>query len=114
MSQSNNITKAFIRIKKFLNIEQARVGEEYISSYFRHCPLIWMLCPKISDIVKSYCENPLDINDTYDTQTWWYKELLYLSGKKKTHTQNDQILMVGVYKCLNNISPSFKQKKQIF
>ena len=43
----------------------------------------------------------------YDTQTRSYEELLHLSGKKKIHTQNLQILMVEVYKCLNNISPPF-------
>ena len=52
----------------------------------------------------------------YDKQTRSYQELLHLSGKKKIHTQNLQILMVEVYKCLNNISPPFtwdyfKQKK---
>ena len=43
----------------------------------------------------------------YDTQIRSYEELLDLSGKKKIHTQNLQILMVEVYKCLNNISPPF-------
>ena len=43
----------------------------------------------------------------YDTQTRSYEELLLLGGKKKIHTQNLQILMVEVYKCLNNISPPF-------
>ena len=40
----------------------------------------------------------------YDTQTRSYEELLDLSGKKKIHTQ---ILMVEVYKCLNNVSQPF-------
>ena len=43
----------------------------------------------------------------YDTQTRSYEELLHLSGKKKIHMQNLQILVVEVYKCLNNISPPF-------
>ena len=52
----------------------------------------------------------------YDTQTRSSEELLHLSGKKKIHAQNLQILMVQVYKCLNNISRPltwyyFKQKK---
>ena len=41
----------------------------------------------------------------YDTQTRSYEELIDLSGKKKVHTRNLQILMVEVYKCLNNLSP---------
>ena len=43
----------------------------------------------------------------YDIQTRSSEELLHLSGKKKIHTQNLQILMVEVCKCLNNISPPF-------
>ena len=43
----------------------------------------------------------------YDTQTRSYEELLDLSERKKIHTQNLQILMVEVYKCLNNLSSPF-------
>ena len=43
----------------------------------------------------------------YDTQPRSYEGLLDLSWKKEIHTQNLQILMFEVYKCLNNISPSF-------
>ena len=65
-----------------------------------------MFCSKISDnfIVKTHYRT---LRAIHDTQTRSYEELLHLSGKKKIHTQNLQILMVEVYKCLNNISPSF-------
>ena len=43
----------------------------------------------------------------YDAQTQSYEELLELSGKKKIHSQNLQILMVEVYKYLNSLSPPF-------
>ena len=100
-------TKALFRIRKSLNLEQAQVlAEAYISSNFRYCPLIWMFCGKMSDnlIVKTHYRT---LRAIYDTQTRSYEELLHLSGKKKIHTQNLQILMVEVYKCLNNISPPF-------
>ena len=105
--KANNKTKALLRIRKFLNLEQAQVlAEAYISSNFRYCPLIWMFCGKMSDnlIAKS---NYRTLRAIYYTQTRSYEELLHLSGKKKIHTQNLQILMVEVYKCLNNISLSF-------
>ena len=65
-----------------------------------------MFCGKMSDnlIVKTHYRT---LRAIYDTQTRSYEELLHLSGKKKIHTQNLQILMVEVYKCLNNISPPF-------
>ena len=103
----NNKTKALFRIRKFLNFEQAQVlAEACISSNFRYCPLLWMFCSKISDnlIVKTHYRT---LRAIYDTQTRSYEELLHLSGKEKVHTQNLQILMFEVYKCLNNISPSF-------
>ena len=41
--KANNKTKALLRIRKFLNLEQVQVSAEaYISSNFRYCPLIWM------------------------------------------------------------------------
>ena len=95
---------ALLRIRKF---EQAQVlAEVYTSSNFRYCPLIWMFCGKMNDnlIVKSHYRT---LRAIYDTQTRSYQELLHLSGKKKIHTQNIQILMVEVYKSLNKICPPF-------
>ena len=105
--KANNKTKTLLRIRKFLNLEQAQVlAEAYISSNFRYCPLIWMFCGKMGDIliVKTHYRT---LTAIYDTQTRSYEELLHLSGKRKIHTQNLQILMVEVYKCLNNISLPF-------
>ena len=105
--ETNNKTKSFLRIRKFLNCKQAQVlTEGYISSNFRYCPLIWMFCCKMCDnlIVKTYYRTHRFI---YDTHTRSYEELLDLSGKKKIHTQNLQILMVEVYTCFNNVNPPF-------
>ena len=104
--KANNKTKTFLRII-FLTLEQAQVlAEAYISSNFRYCSLIWMFCGKMSDnlIVKTHYRT---LRAIYHTQTRSYEELLHLSGKKKIHTQNLQILMVEVYKYFNNISPPF-------
>ena len=106
--KAKNKTKALLRIRKFLNLEEAQVlAEAYISSNFRYCPLIWMFCGKMSEIliVKTHYRT---LRAIYDIQTRSYEELLRLSGKKKIHTQNLQILMFEVYKCLNNISSPFE------
>ena len=95
--KANNKTKARFHIRKFLNLKQAQVlAEAYISSNFRYCSLIWMFCGKMSDnlIAKTHYRT---LRAIYDTQTRSYEELLHLSGKKKIHTQNLQILMVEVY-----------------
>ena len=99
--------KALFCIRKFLNLEQAQVlVDAYISSNFRYLPLICMFSGKMSGnlIVKTYCRV---LSAIYDTQTRSYEKLLHLSGKKKIHAQNLQILMVEVYKRLKNISLSF-------
>ena len=114
--KANNKIKALFRIRKFFNLEQVHVlAEAYISSNFRYSPLIWMFCGKMSDnhIMKMHYRT---LRAIYDRQTRSYEELLNLSGKKKIHVQNPQILMAEVYQCLNNISPPFtwgyfKQKK---
>ena len=74
-----------------------------------------MFCGKMSDnrIVKTHYKT---LRAIYLTKTRSYEEVLHLSGRKKIHTQNLQILMVELYKCLSNISPPFawdyfKQKK---
>ena len=84
--KGNNKTKALLRIRKCLTLEQAQVlAEAYISSNFRYCPLIWIFCGKMSDnlIVKTHYRT---LRAIYDTQTRSYEELLHLSGKKKIHT----------------------------
>ena len=105
--KANNKTKALLHIRKFLTLEQAQVlAEAYIfHQVLEYCPLIWMFCGKMSDnlIVKTHYRT---LRAIYDTQTRSYEEL-HLSGKKKIHTQNLQILMVEVYKSLNKICPPF-------
>ena len=65
-----------------------------------------MFCGNIRDnlTVKTHYRT---LGAIYDTQTRSYEELLHLRRKKKIHTQNLQILMVEVSKCLNNISLPF-------
>ena len=65
-----------------------------------------MFCGKRSHnlIVKTHYKT---LRAIYDTQSRSSEELLHLNGKKKTYTKNLQILMVEVYKCLNNINPPF-------
>ena len=67
---------------------------------------MWMVCGKMGDslIVKSHHKT---LKTIYHTQTRSYEELLHLSEKKKIHTQDLQILMIEVYKCLNDVSPPF-------
>ena len=82
------------------------LAEAYISLNFRCRALIWMFCGKMSDnrIVETHYRT---LRAICDTQARSYEELLHLSRTKKSLTQNFQILILKVHKCLNNISPPF-------
>ena len=58
----------------------------------------------INLIVKTYYQC---LRAIYNTQTKKYRDLLHINGKIDIHTQNIQILMTEIYKCLNEISPTF-------
>ena len=82
--KANNKTKALLRTRKFLNLEQAQVlAEANISSNFRYCPLIWMSCGKMSDslIVKTHYRT---LRAIYDKQSRAYGELLHLNSYAKS------------------------------
>ena len=57
-----------------------------------------------SFIVKTHSKA---LREKYDTQIKIYEELLNIGEEKKIHPQNLQLLMVEVYKCLNQIIPPF-------
>ena len=82
------------------------LAEAYILSALIYCALVWMFCGKCSNnlIMKTHyrCLRPI-----YNTQTETYCDLLRINDKIDIHTQNIQILMTEIYKCLNKISPPF-------
>ena len=65
-----------------------------------------MFCGKCSNslIMKTHYRC---LKAIYNTQTKTYRDLLCINGKIDIHTQNIQILIIEIYKCLNKISPPF-------
>ena len=91
----------------FLTLEQAKVlAETYILSNFRYCQLVWMFCGKCGNNVITKTHHRC-LRAIYNTQTKTYHYLLRINGNIDIHTQNIQILMTEIYKCLNKISPPF-------
>ena len=100
--KANNRIKAPFQIRSFLTLEQAKVlAEAYILSNLRYCSLVWMFSGKYSNnlIMKTHYRCLWAI---YNTQTKTYHDLLHINGKNDIHTLNIQILMAGIYSCLNN------------
>ena len=61
-----------------------------------------MFCGKCSNnlIMKTHYRC---LRAIYNTQTKTYRGLLHVNGKIDIHTENIQILMTEIYKCLNKI-----------
>ena len=75
-------------------------------SSLRYCSMIWMFCGKCRNnlIMKIHCRC---LRAIYDTQIETYQDLFRISGKTNIHTQDIQLLMTEIYKCLNKLSPLF-------
>ena len=65
-----------------------------------------MFCSKCSNkmIVKTHFRCLASI---CNMQTEAYRDFLHINGKTNPHKQNIQPLMIEIYKCLNQLSPSF-------
>ena len=63
-----------------------------------------MFCGKCSNnfIIKTHYRG---LRAIYNTQTKPHRDLLRINGEIDIHTQNIQILMTEIYKCLNKMSP---------
>ena len=102
-----NNKKFIFGIQSFLTLEQAEVlAEAYRLSNFRYCPLVLMLCGKGNNnlIMKTQyrCLFTCYLKYTNKDVLW-----LTLNGKIDIYTQNIQILITEIYKCLNKISLPF-------
>ena len=96
-------TKTILRFRSYLNQEQADfLVNSFILSAFKYCPLIWMFCSKLAHnlLRETHCRalraklNSFNLN---------YNELLKNAKCESIHTQNLQLMLVEVYKSVNNI-----------
>ena len=97
-------TKALLRIRKFLSLNQARcLLESYILSSFRYCPLIWMFGAKSGQtlIEKVYHRA---LRALYQDFSAPYSVLLLQENRTTIHVQNIRSLMTEVYKCTHNLN----------
>ena len=83
----------------------------FILSQFNYCPLVWMFCDQTLDNkINRIHEKALRIasqNKTYDFNT-----LLLEANSVSIHKRNLQLLLIEVYKTIQNLNPSFM--KEIF
>ena len=96
-------TKTIFRFRSYLYQEQADfLVHSFILSAFKYCPLIWMFCSKLAHnlLCETHCRalraklNSFNLN---------YDDLLKNANCESIHTQNLQLMLVEVYKSVNNI-----------
>ena len=110
--KANQKLHALSRITCYFSTGQLSLTmKTFILSQFNYCPLVWMFCDRALDNkINRLHEKALCIaswNKTFDFNT-----LLLESNAVSTHKRNLQLLMIEVYKTIQNLNPSFM--KEIF
>ena len=95
--RANNKTKALLRIRNKLNQQKTDLlFNSFILSNFNYSPLVWMFCDKASDIL---------INKTLRRAMCVKENRFRVSSNTLIHIRNLRLLMIEVYKALNQVSP---------
>ena len=101
---------AFARVAKYIDFQTAKLlYQSFVASTFKYCPLIWMFCGKIANgsidrVHKRVLRILLDDHEST------FEALLEKSDETNIHTQNPRVLMIEIYKTLNNTNPLFMQE----
>ena len=111
--KANQKLHALSRISCYLSIEQLKLTmKTFILSQFNYCPLVWMFCYRtLENKLNRIHEKALRIA-SQDNKIADFNTLLLESNSASIHKRNLQLLMIEVYKTVQNINPSFM--KEIF
>ena len=107
----SNITKnanikfnALTRVRKYMTADKKRIFSSFIKSQLTYCPLVWMFCTKHSiGRINSIHERCLRLIQQYYTSD--FEVLFENSNEKPVHQKCIELLMIEVYKYLNDLSP---------
>ena len=97
-------TKALLRIRSYLNQKQTLLVNSYILSAFNYCPLIWMFCSKTAHELISTTHRRALCTKTNEFSLP-LGALLNECNTVSIHTRSLRLLVVEVYKALNQLSP---------
>ena len=108
--KANHKVSAFARVAKYIDIQKAQLlYQSFSASTFKYCPLIWMLCGKAAnDNTDRVHKRALRI--LFDDHESTFEALLAQNGETNIHTQNLCMLMIEIYKTLNNTNPPIMQE----
>ncbi len=107
MQKASYQTRALARLSRMLNVESKFwIFNAFVVSNFMYCPLVWHMC-SVSDSkkVEKIQERALryvlsDFNDTYCN-------LLQRASKSTLYLSRLRILVIEIFKVLNDMSPLY-------
>ena len=104
-SLRNNRSRALTRIRRFLLTEQKKyLFHTYIMSVFKYCPLIWMFCNKTANNqISKIHKHTLHL--VYEMEDANFEGLLLKDNLGNVHENNIRMLLIEIYKSINNLSP---------
>ena len=102
---ANNKISAFMRIRKALNISQAKhICNAYILPFFYYCPIIWMFCTK-SNMKLINKTHKRVLRTVYDDSSLSLQDLLAIDNSCNIHQRHLQLLMTEIYKTIHKQNP---------
>ena len=104
-STASNRLQALARIRKFISFEHAKsLSAAFIISTFTNCPLVWTYCSKTANnLINKIHKRSLRV--LYEMEDANFKDLLIRDSSWTIHESNIDILLIGICKSLNHISP---------
>jgi hypothetical protein len=103
-------SKALNVLKRFSNIlsteNKKRIFHTFIASQFNYCPIVWHFCFKRkTHMMEKIQERALRF--VYNDYISTYFELLCRIKKDTLHMQRTKNILTFVYKCVNELGPSY-------
>ena len=106
-SIATNKAKSLARLRFKLNQSQKLcLYHCYIMSNFGYCPVIWMFCGKVSNNNMNKVQLKA-LRAVYNNFSLNLDELLEMGNHTTIHDTNNRLLLCEVYKCMNNLNPTF-------
>ena len=105
-SKAKSSVAALKRISLFTSVDNLKVlVSTYFLSCFSYCPIVWMFCSKTKNKkINALHEKALKL---VTPDTYGFTDLLQANKMSDVHTQNIQILLFEVFKCINKLNPIF-------
>ena len=105
-SAANKKLSAINRLKNYLSYPQVKIIiDTHILSNFFYCPLIWMFLNKkeYKKIVGIHKRALCILNNDFSQTS--YENLVSISNSDSIHIRHLRILMIEIFKIVNNLSP---------